>query len=38
MSPTSFSITKWIWAHSAKLKGFVAHPDGITRVMDLKFD
>jgi peptide/nickel transport system substrate-binding protein len=29
---------KWIWAHSAKLKGFVAHPDGITRVMDLKFD
>ena len=29
---------KWIWAHSAKLKGFVAHPDGITRVMDLQFD
>jgi len=29
---------KWIWAHSAKLKGFVPHPDGITRVMDLKVD
>lgn len=26
---------KWIWAHSARLKGFVASPDGFTRVMDL---
>jgi peptide/nickel transport system substrate-binding protein len=29
---------KLIWVHSTKLKGFVAHPDGITRVMDLKLD
>jgi peptide/nickel transport system substrate-binding protein len=29
---------KWIWAHSAKLTGFVAHPDGITRVIDLRLD
>ena len=29
---------KWIWVHSAKLKGFVAHPDGITRVLDLRLD
>ena len=29
---------KWIWAHGARLKGFVAHPDGIMRVVDLRFD
>jgi peptide/nickel transport system substrate-binding protein len=29
---------RWIWAHSAKLRGFVAHPDGITRVIDLRLD
>jgi len=29
---------KWIWAHSAKLKGFVASPDGFTRVMDLTLE
>jgi diguanylate cyclase (GGDEF)-like protein/PAS domain S-box-containing protein len=28
----------WIWVHSTKLKGFVAHPDGITRVLDLRLD
>jgi peptide/nickel transport system substrate-binding protein len=28
----------WIWVHSARLKGFVAHPDGITRVLDLRLD
>jgi peptide/nickel transport system substrate-binding protein len=27
-----------IWVHSARLKGFVAHPDGMTRVLDLKLD
>ncbi len=27
---------KWIWAHSSKLKGFRAHPDGFTRIMDLR--
>jgi peptide/nickel transport system substrate-binding protein len=26
---------KWIWAQSTKLKGFIASPDGYTRVMDL---
>ena len=29
---------KWIWVHSTKLNGFVAHPDGITRVLDLRLD
>jgi peptide/nickel transport system substrate-binding protein len=29
---------KWIWAHSAKLTGFVGHPDGIVRVIDLRLD
>jgi peptide/nickel transport system substrate-binding protein len=29
---------KWIWAHSAKLRGFVAHPDGVMRPLGLKLD
>jgi peptide/nickel transport system substrate-binding protein len=29
---------KWIWAHTSKLKGFIAHPDGLTRMMDLRLE
>jgi len=29
---------KWIWAHTAKLKGFIAYPDGFTRIMDLTLE
>jgi peptide/nickel transport system substrate-binding protein len=29
---------RWIWAHASKLKGFIAHPDGLTRIMDLRLE
>ena len=29
---------KLIWAHAAKLRGFVPHRDGLMRVLDLKLD
>jgi peptide/nickel transport system substrate-binding protein len=29
---------KWIWAHSTRLKNFIATPDGFTRIMDLTLD
>jgi len=29
---------KWIWAHTARLHGFIATPDGLTRIVDLRLD
>jgi peptide/nickel transport system substrate-binding protein len=29
---------RWIWAQTSRLKGFIAHPDGLTRIMDLRLE
>jgi len=29
---------RWIWAYDNRLKGFTAHRDGLTRIIDLRFD